>query len=139
LVFDALRKIAERLNDLGIPYAVAGDVALFRHGLRRFTEYLEIAVRKEGLTRIHSERVGIGYVLPNRYSKSIRDANSGVRIAFLTAGDILHAVQGTSISVPQPIAASFESEGIPYIKLANLVELKLASGKCPVIGVQSVS
>src|SRR5438445_119890 len=37
-VFDALRKVTKRLNDLGIPYAVVGGMALFHHGLRRFTE-----------------------------------------------------------------------------------------------------
>src|SRR5262245_48103097 len=36
-VFEALHKIARRLKDLGIPYAVIGGMALFRHGLRRFT------------------------------------------------------------------------------------------------------
>ena len=48
-VFKALRNIAKRLNDLGIPYVVVGGMALFRHGLRRFTENVDILVRKEDL------------------------------------------------------------------------------------------
>ena len=31
-VFDALRKIASRLNGMGVPYAVVGGLALFQHG-----------------------------------------------------------------------------------------------------------
>ena len=33
----ALRKITQRLSELNIPYAVAGGMALFFHGFRRFT------------------------------------------------------------------------------------------------------
>src|SRR5262249_52455392 len=36
-VFDALHKIAQRLSELQIPYAIVGGMALFHHGLRRFT------------------------------------------------------------------------------------------------------
>src|SRR4051794_3331827 len=48
-VFGALYKIARRLNDLGIPYAVVGGMALFRHGLRRFTEDVDILVTRDDL------------------------------------------------------------------------------------------
>ena len=33
-----LQRIVKRLHDLKIPYAVAGGMALFSHGFRRFTE-----------------------------------------------------------------------------------------------------
>src|SRR4051812_17946457 len=48
-VFAALHKIARRLDDLKIPYVVVGGMALFRHGLRRFTEDVDILVTKEDL------------------------------------------------------------------------------------------
>src|SRR2546426_9623891 len=50
-VWDALHKIAKRLSELGTPYAVAGGIALFRHGYRRFTEYLDIVIAKKDLKR----------------------------------------------------------------------------------------
>jgi hypothetical protein len=37
-VHKALRKIVKRLEELGVPYALAGAMALFFHGFRRFTE-----------------------------------------------------------------------------------------------------
>jgi hypothetical protein len=37
-VHATLEKITRRLNELHIPYAVAGGMALFFHGLRRFTK-----------------------------------------------------------------------------------------------------
>ena len=42
-VQSAMRKVARRLADLNIPYAVAGGMALFRYGLRRFTEDVDLA------------------------------------------------------------------------------------------------
>jgi len=36
-VQNALYKVTSRLNQLAIPYAVAGGMALFHHGFRRFT------------------------------------------------------------------------------------------------------
>ena len=43
-VFKALHNIASRLKALGIPYAVIGGMALFRHGFRRFSEDVNILV-----------------------------------------------------------------------------------------------
>ncbi len=60
-VFKALHGIAQRLNDLGVPYAVVGGMALFRHGLRRFTEDVGILVTKEDLKKIHENLDGLGY------------------------------------------------------------------------------
>src|SRR3954470_2671778 len=51
-VFDALRKITKRLEDLEIPYAVVGGMALFQHGLRRFTEDVDILVSKDDLKKV---------------------------------------------------------------------------------------
>ena len=48
-VHKTLERIARRLEELGISYAVAGDVAMFFHGYRRFTEVVDILVTSEGL------------------------------------------------------------------------------------------
>lgn len=45
----SLRKIASKLNELGIAYAVVGGMALFSHGVRRFTEDIDVLVTPEGL------------------------------------------------------------------------------------------
>src|SRR3954467_8803203 len=61
-VFKALHKVTQRLKSLGIPYAVVGGMALFRHGLRRFTEDVDILVTKPDLKKIHEELEGRGYL-----------------------------------------------------------------------------
>src|SRR5437016_5316661 len=86
-VFKTLRKIASKLDELGIPYAVAGGMALFEHGFRRFTEDVDILVTREGLKVIHERLEGLGYVPLFSGSKNLRDAGHGVRIEFLIAGE----------------------------------------------------
>ena len=41
-VHKALRKITRRLEELGIPYAIVGGMAMFFHGYRRFTEDVDL-------------------------------------------------------------------------------------------------
>ncbi len=127
-VFKALHKITSRLNELGIPYAVVGGMALFRHGLRRFTEDVDLLVSKEGLKLIHKHLRGLGYLPPFTNSKQLRDTQLGVKIDFLTTGDYPGDGKPKPVSFPDPESVSFEAEGINYVNLTNLVELKLASG-----------
>src|SRR5262245_38493982 len=51
-VQETLRRITKRLDELNIPYAVVGGMALFAHGFRRYTEDVDILVTREGLVRI---------------------------------------------------------------------------------------
>jgi hypothetical protein len=127
-VFKALHNIAHRLKSLDIPYAVVGGMALFRHGLRRFTEVVVILVTKENLKRIHDELSGRGYLPPFSNSKNLRDTEFGVRIEFLTTGGFPGDGKEKPVSFPDPQSVCFEADGINYINLPTLVELKLASG-----------
>src|SRR5579883_2872476 len=70
-VFQTLRRITSHLDELDIPYAVAGAMALFRHGLRRFTEDVYILVSADGLQRIHAALNGRGFLPPFAASKSL--------------------------------------------------------------------
>jgi hypothetical protein len=124
----ALRKVTQRLSKLDIPYAVAGGMALFVHGLRRFTEDVDILVTSDGLKAIHRELEGLGYRLPFQGSKNLRDMESGVRIEFLIAGQFPGDGKPKPVAFPDPTAVVVERKGIQYLNLPTLVELKLASG-----------
>ena len=127
-VHKALRKITKRLDDLGIPYALAGAMAMFLHGYRRFTEDVDILVTPEGLREIHGQLEGLGYLPPFAGSKHLRDAENGVRIEFLTTGDFPGDGKPKPVAFPDPKAAGTEIDGIRCLQLPKLVELKLASG-----------
>lgn len=127
-VFDALRKITGSLDELNVPYSVVGGMAMFEHGLRRFTEDVNILVTKEDLKKIHDQLEGLGYLPLHKYSKHLRDTELGVRVEFLTTGEYPGDGKKKPVAFPHPSSVSFKSHGISYIKLENLVELKLASG-----------
>src|SRR4051812_5601295 len=127
-VQDALRKITRRLRDLGIPYAVAGGMALFRHGFRRFTEDVDILVTRDGLKTIHEKLDGLGYLPPFTGSKQLRDTEHGVRIEFLISGDFPGDGRPKPVAFPDPAAVGVELDGMMFLGLPSLVELKLASG-----------
>lgn len=129
-VQQALRKITERLRELGVPYAIAGGMALFHHGHRRFTEDVDILVTRKGLAIIHTELEGRGYLPPFPRSKHLRDTELGVKIEFLVAGDYPGDGKPKPVAFPDPAAAEVVGvdDGISYLSLPALIELKLASG-----------
>ncbi len=59
----AMRRIAQRLDELGVPYAIVGGMALFQYGFRRFTEDVVLLVTSDDLKRIHTELEGRGTFL----------------------------------------------------------------------------
>jgi hypothetical protein len=123
-----LHDLAKRLDELGIPYAIAGGMALFAHGFRRFTEVVDVLVTREGLADVHRHLDGLGYTPVFAGSKALRDVESGVRIDFLVAGDYPGDGRPKPVSFPAPEAASVEIDGVRWLRLPALVELKLASG-----------
>lgn len=125
---DALRNLTKRLNELGIPYAVAGALALFSHGFRRFTEDVGVLVTRESLDRIHEELEGRGYLRPFSKSKNLRDTALGVKIDFLVTGQFPGDGKPKPISFPNPSDIIDEKQGIKYVNLPTLISLKLASG-----------
>lgn len=124
----SLQRITKRLNELGIPYAVAGGMALIAHGFRRFTEDIDIIVTQDGLDKIHEHLDGRGWVRPFSTSKNLRDADNGVRIEFLVAGGYPGDGKPKPVSFPSPAEVAEEHQGIKYINLPTFVAMKLASG-----------
>src|SRR5437016_826887 len=76
----ALVAITRRLDELGIPYALAGAMAMYLHGYRRFTEDVDMVVTEDGLKQIHQHFLGRGYRPLFAGSKNLRDTEFGVRI-----------------------------------------------------------
>jgi hypothetical protein len=124
----ALQRITQRLNELGIAYAVADGMAMFQHGYRRFTEDVDILVTPDGLEKIHEALDGLGYIRPFSQSKNLRDTDAGVRIDFLTTGQFPGDGKPKPIAFPDPVNSSVELDGMHVLTLSTLLELKLASG-----------
>jgi hypothetical protein len=127
-VQESLRRIANRLTELNIPYAVCGGMALFYHGYRRFTEDVDILVTAESLQAIHQQLSGRGYLEPFANSKHLRDTESKVKIEFLISGGFPGDGKPKSIAFPDPQNVAVKIDGIRFVNLPTLIDLKLASG-----------
>jgi hypothetical protein len=127
-VHKTLKKITSRLDQLGIPYALVGGMAMFFHGYRRFTEDVDLLVTPEGLAEVHRRLEGLGYLPPFPGSKHLRDTEHGVRIEFLVTGEYPGDGKPKPVQFPNPAEARATIDGVPCLELTKLIELKLASG-----------
>lgn len=127
-------RLARRFDSLGVPCRLVGGYALILHGIRRFTEDVDLLVRPADMDRILEHLVGKGYrAIPgNRHS--IRDTDTGVRIDFVISGQFPGDGKPKPIAFPDPTAApphavpDGSALGIQAVDLRTLIELKLTSG-----------
>jgi len=127
-VYTALHAITSKLDAMGVSYAVVGGMALNAHGYRRTTVDVDILVTRDSSKKIHEQLDGLGYIPPFPGSRNLRDTATGVRIEFLITGEFPGDGKPKPIAFPDPATASVEIDGIRYLRLENLIELKLASG-----------
>ncbi|MBI2478708.1 MAG: hypothetical protein HYV60_08775 [Planctomycetia bacterium] len=112
-----------------IPFAIAGAMAANAHGHKRTTADVGILIRREDLQRFKAKHLGLGWVDKFEGSKNFRDAVSNVSIDALIAGEFPGDGLPKPVSFPMPESVVvYLEEGIPYISLPTLLELKTASG-----------
>jgi hypothetical protein len=129
IVFETMRRLAQRLEAEDIPYAVIGGMALAAHGYVRMTLDVDILLTPEGLTRFIEKFVGRGYVavFPGA-AKSFRDAETKVKVEIITAGEFPGDGLPKPVSFPEPEGQTVKEDDVLVINLEKLIELKLASG-----------
>src|SRR5262249_35110457 len=71
---------------------------------------------------------GRGFLPPFEGSKNLRDTSTGVRIEFLVAGQYPGDGKPKPVAFPDPATSAVNIDGVSYVSLPKLVELKLASG-----------
>jgi hypothetical protein len=129
LVDETLDRIARRLAEEGIPYALIGGMALVAHGFVRFTNDVDLLTTREGLDRIHERLVGRGYRPAFEGArKKLRDTQTGIDVEFITTGEFPGDGKPKAVVFPDPENASVDRDGRRVIALPKLIELKLASG-----------
>ena len=124
-----LARLSSDLDERGIDYMVIGAVALLAHGYPRFTEDIDLVMTAEGLQKFHEELVGLGYTpaFPGA-RKRLRSTTDNVSIEVMTTGEYPGDGKPKPVSMPRPADASTEIDGIKFVSLEKLIELKLASG-----------
>ena len=120
-----LSRLSRDLDENGIDYAVIGAVALLAHGYPRFTEDIDLVLTPQGLNALHQKLIGLGYV-PAR--KRLRSSSDNVSIEVMTTGEFPGDGKPKPVAMPDPSSSSIEIDGIKFVTLEKLIELKLASG-----------
>lgn len=128
-VYEALRRLAQRLKEEGLPYAVVGGLAVVEHGSRRTTEDIDVLMRPETLDAFRARCLGRGYLpaLPGA-TRAFRDTSTGVRIEVLLTGDYPGDGKPKAVAFPDPADVTTAGDEFDVVNLETLVALKLASG-----------
>jgi hypothetical protein len=127
-VHRTLDSFAERMNALGVDFAVAGALAANARGHIRMTVDVDVIMTAEGLTRFKDAWLGRGYVEKFAGSRGVRDTQTGVIIDVLLAGGYPGDGKPKPMRFPDPSTVSVGPRGLRYLDLRTLIELKLASG-----------
>lgn len=126
-----LRRLTQRLDAEGIPYALLGGLALAEHGYPRLTEDIDLLLTPSGLDHFRQHLVGRGYRPAfSGAKKSFRDTETEVRIEIVTAGEYPGDGLPKPVAFPAPMTPGIaeEIEGLWVVTLEKLIELKLAAG-----------
>jgi hypothetical protein len=125
---NTLTQLAADLKEHDIDYAVIGAVALLAHGYPRFTEDIDLVMTAEGLQRFHDELIGLGYTPAFPGARRRLRSSEGISIEVMTSGEYPGDGKAKPVSMPDPVSASTEIDGVRFVTLEKLIELKLASG-----------
>lgn len=114
----ALRKLARLLDEEGIAYAIAGAMALNAYGYQRVTVDVDVLLTRAGLDAFKARHLGRGYVEKLTGSRGLRDAEHGVNIDVLVAGEYPGDGKPKPVTFPDPSVA-VRSGGIAPCSLST--------------------
>jgi Uncharacterised nucleotidyltransferase len=128
-VYETLQRLAQKLPNAGIDYALIGGMALAIHGYVRLTQDVDLLMNEAGLAQFQKMLVGRGYIaaFPGA-RKMFLDTVTGVKVEIITTGEFPGDGKPKSVQFPDPTAISIELDGMKVTRLETLIELKLASG-----------
>jgi hypothetical protein len=128
-VYETLQRLAQKLPNAGIDYALIGGMALAIHGYVRLTQDVDLLMNEAGLEQFQRMLVGRGYIaaFPGA-RKMFLDTITGVKVEIITTGEFPGDGKPKSVQFPDPTAISIELDGMRVTRLETLIELKLASG-----------
>jgi hypothetical protein len=114
------------LQAAALPHAIVGGMAVALHGYRRNTVDVDMLIRREDQSLVRATLEAAGFV----WSADAAEfrAPSGTPVQFLVSGE--RAGKGAEVHLPAPDGPGIttEIEGLAVLKLAPLIEMKLACG-----------
>jgi hypothetical protein len=123
----SMRRLARNLKKAGVPYAIMGGMAVNAHGAERTTRDVDVLLTAEGLERFQQVLVGSAYDRVAGRPRRFVDRQNGVTVDVLVTGRFPASGRPGPIAFPDPADASEEIKKIRVLKLATLIQLKLAA------------
>ncbi|MFM7973569.1 MAG: hypothetical protein ACKN82_06740 [Pirellula sp.] len=128
-IHETMRRLSRILDEMKIPFAIAGAMAANAHGHKRTTADVDILIRREDLVRFKAQHIGLGWMDKFEGSKNFKDTITSVNVDTLIVGDYPGDGLPKPVAFPAPEDVSFRNDdGIPFITLETLLELKIACG-----------
>lgn len=124
----AADRIAARLSELAIPYAICGGLAVTAHGHVRVTMDVDVLLTPAGLAQFKDRSLGRGWVERFPGSRGVRDVEHGVPVDFLLTGGFPGDGAPKPVTFPDPSRVAIDLGAARVLSLPSLIELKLASG-----------
>jgi hypothetical protein len=126
-LWETAKTCHELLTDAGVPYAVAGGVAVCLHGYQRNTTDLDLLVQP-GRAETVRRAFASADITWNDQEHEFRTPG-GIAIQFLVAGERAGKSSEVCFRDPSDPDAVTERDGLPVLSLAALIEAKIASGQ----------
>ena len=124
-----LKQLVADLRIHNIDYVVIGAIALLAHGYPRFTEDIDLVLTAEGLDKFHQELIGLGYAPAFQGSrKKLRATASGMTVDIMVDEEYPGDGKPKPVRLPNPRTEFVDIDGVHFVTLEKLIELKLTSG-----------
>ncbi len=131
-IFRTVARLSTTMRELNLPFAISGALAVNHYGHLRATADVDIPIRRDDLNKFKQEHLGRGWLEKFEGSKGFRDTFHYIPVDVRIAGDFPGDGKPKPICFPDPSVPSvveFDAkDGLPYLALPRIIELKLASG-----------
>jgi hypothetical protein len=122
-----MRRVAERLEQAGISYAIVGGMAVNAHGHRRTTGDVDLLVTAEGFDSFLKLLASGDFERVPGRARRFLDRVTAVTFDLLITGRFPGSGRPGPIAFPDPAAVKQQIGNLPYVDLTTLIQLKLAA------------
>lgn len=128
-IHQTMRRVAGKLEDAGIHYALVGGMAVNAHRHPRTTRDVDFLITPQGMASFLRTYVPAEFEPCAGQPRRFLDRITGVTFDFLVTGRFPGSGQPGPIAYPDPESVSETIDSTRVVSLATLIELKLAAGR----------
>jgi hypothetical protein len=128
-IHQTMRRVATKLEEAGIHYALVGGMAVNAHQHPRTTKDVDFLITPQGMASFLRTYVPAEFEPCPGHARRFIDRGTGVTFDFLVTGRFPGSGRPGPIAYPNPENVSQTIDNTQVVNLATLIELKLAAGR----------